>query len=154
MTRISTALLVGGVLLVASCGTPARTAPIKRTGTPVNASFDRTWDAAVETFATWNIPVPNQDRKSGMMASVGVLVTGADSTWADCGRTQGGDQGRPQLPNVGRYVGTIKGDSVSSNFQVTVTWVSGSGAIVKDCVSRGLWESKFEAEVKAKAEQH
>jgi hypothetical protein len=153
MTRISAAVRVGALLLVCGCGTPARTTPIKRGPMPVNASFDRTWNAAIDMFAKWNIPVPNQDRKAGMMASVGVLVTGADSTWADCGRTQGGDQGRPQLPNVGRYVATIKGDSVASSIQVTPTWVSGSGAIVKDCVSRGIWESQFERDVKAKAEQ-
>ena len=153
MIRISVALGLG-VVAVAGCGTPPRTTPIKREGTAIHASFDRTWDAAVQVFANWSIPVPNQDRKAGMMASVGVLVTGADSTWADCGRTQGGDQGRPQLPNVGRYVGTVMGDSVSSTFQVKPTWVSGSGAIVKECISRGIWEAKFESDVKAMAEQH
>jgi hypothetical protein len=154
MHRITAVAFVAGLLLVSGCGTPARTAPIKRGPMPVNAPFDRTWTAAIDVFAKWNIAVPNQDRKAGMMASVGVLVTGADTAWADCGRTQGGDQGRPQLPNVGRYVATIKGDSVASSIQVTPTWVSGSGAIVKECISRGIWESQFERDVKAQAEQH
>lgn len=153
MIRISVALGLG-VVVVAGCGTPPRGMPIKREGTQIHASFDRTWDAAIKVFASWNIPVPNQDRKAGMMASVGVLVTGADSSWADCGRTQGGDEGRPQLPNVGRYVGTVMGDSVSSTFQVKPTWLSGSGAVVKECNSRGIWEAKFESDVKAMAEQH
>jgi hypothetical protein len=153
MSRIS-AVLVGGLLLVCACGTPPRAAAVKPTPITVNAGVDRTWTAAIDAFAHWNIPVQAQDKKAGTLSSFGVLVTGADSTWADCGRTQGGDAGRPQLPNVGRYVATIKGDSATSTIQVDVLWVSGSGMVVKDCRSQGVWEKQFLDEVKAKAEQH
>jgi len=154
MSRISAAVLAGGVLLVSSCGTPPRATPVKRGPMPVNASFDRTWDAAIDAFAHWNVPVQNRDKKAGTLSSFGVVVTGADSTWADCGRTQGGDAGRPQLPQVGRYVGTVKGDSVSSSIFVETLWMSGTGMVIKECISRGVWETQFEQEVKSKAEQH
>lgn len=101
----------------------------------------------VDLFAARNIPIRTMERASGFVATRPLLVDLADGErWADCGTALGKSLGARQA----EYNVLVRGDSTSATVRATVLWERpGSPA---GCVTRGVWESDFEAAVKARAE--
>ena len=120
---------------------PTKEAP--RAGTPVAASFDKTWNAAVDVFALYNIPIRTIDKASGLIVAERMIVR--DSSFADCGKDGFGKVIRPSALtwNV-----LVRADSAHTNVRANVFYESPSGP----CSSLGKWESYFETNVKARAE--
>jgi hypothetical protein len=147
--RLPAALLI---LSLAACITPPAP-PAPRSGTPVSASFGRTWDATIDTFAERGISIETLDRSSGLIVPAGrTYAPGRDAAemmkYADCGgsRPIGGF-----LPYSVKYNVIVRGDSARSNVQVRAFYRTEKGL---DCSSKGLFESEAEANIKTKAEAH
>lgn len=113
----------------------------------VNASFSRTWNAAIDVFAARNIPIETLDRASGLIVARPQELYYSDSTMlADCGRRQ--FSGR-QYASMAYYNVLIRGDSTHSTVHVTSKWVTKDGFL---CNTKGVFEAGFEKNVKQKAE--
>lgn len=144
---------LGLIPLLLACVQPPQSAPLVRTGTTVQSSFTKTWDAVIDLFADRNIPIRTIDRSSGLIATDVLSATGADKTWADCGSAMQGIV----VPDKATYNVLVRGDSSHSTVKVTVRWVGTASSLGPsytpvDCVSRGVWETEFEQAVTKKAE--
>jgi hypothetical protein len=171
------AVSLGGCLPAAQLLPPAPAA--LREPLPVQASFGRSWDAAIDHFARQGIPIRTIERVSGLIVAeeMGVDVSAA-LAYADCGQLAGsatgaspwgpgvppraGD-GRPVAAERASYNVLVRGDSSRSTVLVTVRWrvpdasrVSGdprhAGRSI-ECSTRGVWERAFEAGVRDRAQQ-
>ena len=95
-------LLIAAVAI--SCTAAVRPAPpTPRTGTPVNASLAKTWDAVIDVFANKNIPIKTLDRSSGFIVTEEMRMPdksqGYPSPVADCGTTNAGLYWHPTHAN-------------------------------------------------------
>lgn len=146
---------VGVVFFAAGCAATPPAPPSPRVGTPVSASFDKTWSAVIDVFAARNIPIKNMDKSSGFIATEEMSVPGSNARTqnplADCGKTGIGTYWQPTNAN---YNVRVKPEGSGSSVQITVFWKSvlGSPAPTVNCTSTGKWESDAEAEIKARAE--
>ena len=150
--RFAPALLV----LALGCTVTPPKPDIVRTGTSVNASMGRTWDAVIEQFATSNIPIRTIERASGLIATEQLSVPAQyyKGGYYDCGSSLG----TPNIAKHAVYNALVRGDSSHATVRVSVKY-SGEGRDViaatvtsVDCTTQGRWETEFEAAVKAKAE--
>jgi hypothetical protein len=133
---------------------PPTVVPVERPPQPVAASFDRTWNAAVELFARENIPIEAPDRASGVLTSRDVIyTTGAKDTvaaYADCGIDYPNtpEWRAPRLPRRARFTAVIKGDSSRSSILVRAFFFrfDEHSATHDDiaCPTRGTFESRTE----------
>jgi len=134
--------------VVWSCQPAHRPQPMPpRTAVAVNASFNRTWQAALDAFKDQNVEALT-DRYSGTIRGT-VEVMSGDQGGQDCGVSNDGKAIRPQLAG---YRITIKGDSTTSTVIAAATYLSAPGLAVQECGSRGTWESQVEMDVKRRAE--
>jgi hypothetical protein len=171
--------------LLTACATPPsylapKLAPA-RTGTPVSASFSKTWDAVIDIFASKNISIKTLDRTSGLIVAEAQTIASNDTygfTIADCGALTGGSQeyaplNGPIPPTSANWNVLVRStDSTNTLVRATVRFVSvrqtrrsptfgevmaGRKEAVdsteaRDCVSKGVWEADLEKSVKATAE--
>lgn len=149
--RMRLSLLAFGLVLLAACRPTPPAAPAPRYGTPVNASFGRTWDATIDAFAERGISIETLDRSSGLIVPAGhSYVRGKDIQdalrYADCGKT---GWGNVILPFSVKYNVVVRGDSTRSNVVVRAFYRAIEGDA---CSSKGLFESEAEANIKDKAE--
>lgn len=140
-------------LALAGCTTiPPAPAPT-RAPSPVAASFDRTWSAAVDIFAEKNIGIRTIDRASGLIVGDPMSVEGKNTTtpyeFADCGQDM--FEGHP-WPTVAIYNVRVKGDTAASTILVSVRWLRQLGGESLTCTSKGVWESQFEESVRTRAQ--
>jgi hypothetical protein len=134
-------------------------APV-RAPTPVAASFDRTLDAVVEALAEQNVHLRVLDWSSGWVATEVLRVPDNSEavTWADCGTARTDTNVVAIPPEQVEYDVVVHGDTTSSTVHVTTRWgtqYTGTWAAVPtsvECVSHGVWERHFEADVKRRAE--
>src|ERR1019366_4377426 len=85
---------------------PAPLAP--RTSTAISASFGRTWDAAIDAFASRGISIETLDRASGLIVPAGrAYVPGEDMKYADCGSKA---LGKTVTPASVKYNVVVRGD--------------------------------------------
>lgn len=142
------ALIVGFTTACLQYQPPAAPAPSQ--GTPVSASFGRTWDAVIDHFAHRTIPIRTIDRGSGLIATETMAVGADGPRWADCGR-QGVKSYEPRTAN---YNVLVRGDSARATVLETIRFASTD---VQDnpieCSTRGIWEQELEAAVKGAAER-
>jgi hypothetical protein len=138
-------------LSLTACLSRPQTARVQPEFVPVAASREQTLDAALAVFADRKIPLTVTDRKTGSLASDRVGVP-ADSALADCGVAGHAGDSRVLFPALAYFKAWVRGDSASSSLKVQVTWLSGTGMMVAECASKGLWESRFVSDVKARAE--
>lgn len=151
------------LLVLAACSATPPAPNIQRQGTEVNAPFDRTWNAVVQQFAEYNIPIRTMDRSSGYIATDNQLVSDrqANNTQYDCGK----DGVRVPIEATGVvYNVLVTGDSTRSRVKVTARWASVQPAVRVQalstskepvnvpCTTQGGWESLFEGAVKITAE--
>lgn len=142
-TRFSAALFL---VAVSGCvPTPPAPAPI-REATPVGASFEETWAAAIDHFAESNVPIATIDKASGLIATHQLSVTPGDAAeFADCGVS---GLGAPILASSVVYNVLVRGDAVASTVKVTASW---AGAPTP-CSTRGTWESIAELFIRERSE--
>jgi hypothetical protein len=164
---------------LAACAIPRKPhAAAVRTGTPVNGSVTRAWDAVVALYGDKNLPIRTLDRTSGIIIGDAATVTDkyANAEWYDCGNgIQGTNPARRAFINA-----TVTGDSVHAMVHVTArwetwvggtlanasnapvqggwdgsrwkTWVGGDVEHTWECTTQGGWESDFESQVKTRTE--
>lgn len=139
-------------LLLAACRAtlPAPAAP--RDGTPIVASFGKTWDATIDAFADRGVSIETLDRSSGLIVPAGrsyapgsALVETLD--YADCGKSALGIE---IVPLTVKYNVVVRGDSVRSTVLVRAFYRTEEEA---RCSSKGRFESEAEAAIKARAER-
>ena len=119
-------------------------APAPRPATPIAAPVNRTWDAVIELFAKYSIPIETVDRSSGLIVTRTMSVSPSKvNAWVNCGPDA---EGR-YLIYTAAYNVLVRGDSASSTVQVTATW---SGKY--PCVTTGVYESETELAIKGQAE--
>lgn len=148
-------LFVGLVVVASACTTPPAP-PAPREATAVNASAGRTWDAVIDAFAARNIPIRNMERASGFVSTDMLGTVRTDTAYADCGKAMG----MVIPPARATYNVLVRGDSSRSTVRVTVRWMFGGNAAglssnaspITECSSKGVWETAFEQQVKARAE--
>jgi hypothetical protein len=132
-----------------------------RDGTPVAASFGRTWDAVIDEFAKRNIPIRTIERASGFIATEMLTVpvepngdrVHPSDVKADCGWVH---RGYGIFPTHAVYNIVVRGDSARSVVRVTPKWTHVDyvkyAPVTTDCSSSGLWESSLEEGIKGRAE--
>jgi hypothetical protein len=135
---------------------PTPAAP--RTGTPVQASYGRVWEAAIDELADRNAPITQLYRESGYMNTdmVRVPATVRD-TLAECWRIKRAFYADTLITPTNAYYNiVVRGDSSRSTVKVNTRWVhlapGNMGPIVTACESRGVWERRTEEAIKARAE--
>ncbi len=134
------------------CATPPTTVATPRTATTVNAPFERTWNAVIDVFAEKNIPIATLDKASGFIVAdaqfVGASAKDA-AEWADCGK-----YGIRTIPvTAGKYNVVVRSvDEHSATVKVTVKWAGDLGGTAYECVTKGVWETDFEKDIKSRAE--
>jgi hypothetical protein len=116
----------------------------------VNASFGKTWDAAIDAFADQGISIETLDRSSGLIVPAGRARI-ADAVeggykYADCGKSW---LGSAQFPLSVKYNVLIRGDSTRSRVQVRAFYLTDKG---QQCSSTGYWEDYVENGIKDRAE--
>lgn len=146
--HLSTASALTVASILVGCTSGPTLVPTPRSGTPVKASFGRTWSAAVDVVAERSATVRTIDRPSGLIIAGDIVLGDSTTRWADCGHNSDG----PFPPVRMTYNVVVRGDSTSSNIKINAFWASTLLGPVGDCVSRGTWEAQTEALVKAKAE--
>ena len=152
----TTALLT---LAIVGCGSvQAPAPPVPRSDvTVVNASFNKTWDAVIDDFASQNVPIKTIDRTSGIVVAERLSVPpDVGRQWADCGS----DIIIGKLaPTSATYNVLVRGDSTKSTVRVTVGWTRvgmarglSTATVSEECGTKAVWEPEFEARIKAAAE--
>ena len=129
-----------------------------RSGTEVNGSFGKTWDAVIDFFSSKNIQIKTVDRASGLIVAEPATVASNDAPGlADCGTIMGA----PIRATAATWNVLVRGDSTRATVKATVRFTYGGqsegglfqqSSPIKDCSSRAVWEKDFEAGVKAAAE--
>jgi hypothetical protein len=117
--------------------------------TPVEASFDRTWEAVVAHFARHAVALRAVDRGAGLITAGPIRVSGSTArvlSVADCG----GGTGYLLAPGLGTYDVAVRGDGARATVAAAVWFVTGERGV--ECVSKGVWEAELEAAIKARAE--
>lgn len=153
------ALLVLSLPLCA-CVPSAIPPSVQRSGTTVNASFGKSWNAVVDVLTERNIPIKTIDRTSGLIATDQLSVTrdmGVDDA-ADCGKDAVGVKA---YPTNASYNVLVRGDSSTTVVRVTTRWVrigksrsfGSTDNVSEECGSTGAWETDVERRIKAIAEK-
>lgn len=126
--------------------------PVPVEAAPVQASFDRTWNAVIDAFSERNIPVKTIDRSSGFIATDRIAVVDGQKEWADCS----GAYYKTYIPQFATYNVLVRGDSAQATVKVTAIWETiheyGSDGSPLRCNTKGVWEQGVQARVKAVAE--
>jgi hypothetical protein len=142
------------VLAAISClGISCATAPAPRQITnsfPVNAPFEATWTAVIESFAEMNLPIMNMEKASGLITTDWISF-GGNNQWVrycDCGKL-GLNEERARRGKFNVFVKKADDAScemkINAVFEVVVASALARNApeSIKTCVSTG----NFEAEI-------
>ena len=134
---------------------PSPAAP--REATEVTASFGRVWEAAIEELADFNAPISQLHRESGYLNTEMVRAANTEQdTLAECWRVKSMGVDTVVGPTNAYYNIVVRGDSSRARVKVNARWVriyfaDGSPGTTT-CESRGIWERRTEAAIKARAE--
>lgn len=100
-------LLTSAPLVIAGCSQPPAP-PAPRSGTEVNGSFGKTWDAVIDFFSSKNIQIKTVDRASGLIVAEPATVASNDAPGlADCGTIMGA----PIRATAATWNVLVRGDS-------------------------------------------
>jgi hypothetical protein len=133
--------------------------------TQVHASFNKTWNAAVNYFAESGILLDTTERSSGVIRADAATMprdkshfglcdgnSMLDSYWEAHGgwRWSRTSEARP----VGApFTAIIHGDSTRTTVRITADWIDANGKEVKCSKTTNSWEQQTEAAIKTKAER-
>jgi hypothetical protein len=144
-------------MIISACNAvPSPPAP--RSGTSVQASFGKTWDATIDQFAERNIQIKTLDRASGLIVAEPQHVAEGQTDLADCGKFFG----VALNPTDATWNVLVRGDSTRASVKATVRFVhvGEAGSVlatrtksdVLECSSKGTWETSLETTIKERAE--
>jgi hypothetical protein len=112
----------------------------------VAASYDKTWAAVIDLFATGSIPIKTMEKASGLVVAEQLAVDLASSQrYADCG---GGPFGA-LVAQRATYNVRVTGDSAASLVRVTALFAN----TVRQCTSLGVFEREMMAAITAAAQR-
>jgi hypothetical protein len=118
----------------------------------VAASFDRTWNAAIDVFTERNIDIQTLDKASGLIEPRGMRYKKDEGTnmtkYAKCGSFIGLTA---PLASAS-YNLVIRGDSTHSTVHAHAFYTSVNAQNGPDCTSTGAWEQQIENQIKSRAE--
>lgn len=142
---LSVTAIVVGTLALAACARPLKP-DVERKPTPVNASFGRTWDAAVDLIAEANLTIDKIQRESGYLSTLPLTMRKlvGNPTQYDCGGST--DQPAPATDALFNVV--VRGDSTTSTVRVNVRYSRGATT----CTSQGNREIDLEDAIRKRAE--
>jgi hypothetical protein len=144
---VRTFVLVLSAMMSACVTTPNLPPAPVRSSTTVAASFDRTWEAVIDHFASTNISIATIEKASGLIVAHRVNVPPKlAAQYGNCGKDS---WNRIIGPKTGLYNVLVRGNDQTSTVQVTVRWEYDGD----ECVTIGAWESDFENQIKARAEK-
>ena len=139
---------IATVLIALSIGCARVKPPLPRepgVATAVEASRAKTWDALIDVFAEYNLPLRTLERASGYLATDPLPISEiGGAQFSDCG-TAGK---KPLVADHATYNVRVRGDSVTSIVKANTRYTRKG----TQCMSRGLWEATLENDVKARAE--
>jgi len=130
----------------------------------VSAPFDRTWEAAIDVFASANLPIETLDKASGLLVPRQAIYTAGDTSYADCGvlHPNSKEYREPIGPTNARFNVVVRGDQTKSTIQVraffratpTVTTATAfNDTKVIDCNTRGVFETQMERRIAEMAQR-
>jgi len=124
---------------------------------PIEAPFDKVWEAVIGSFAELQLPIVNMEKDSGLITTDWISFTGQKNTdYADCGKIPLGlkEGGRSGRFNV--FVRRISESSCEVNvncvYRQTVVKLGGDFYRHRDCVSTGNLEARMFEIIKSKLE--
>jgi hypothetical protein len=127
--------------------------PAPRTGTVVDVSFSKAWDAVIDIFSEKNIPIKTMDRSSGLIVAEIARVNDNEysdpsiKNWNNCG---GWGQTLRVYANRVTYNIVVRGDSTRSTVRANFLWEhKGQGQYATDmpCSTTGYLESEWEKRI-------
>lgn len=143
-------------LLIAACGRPD---PIPPTPAPpsaatfVAASFDLTWNAALDYFAEVGVPIARRDPGSGSITTERVVVDRSFAgEYADCGAVPSGSELDRILATSVVYTVTVRDDGNSSSVLATASWEAPDDGPPFSCETTRVWEDETQRAIKLTAE--
>lgn len=102
----------------------------------IPASFDKTWAAVVDHFASGSIPIRTIEKASGLIVAEVLYVSDEMSRrYADCGSSAFG----PMVASRATYNVRVTGDSTVSLVRVNTVFANN----VTQCVSTGAFEREL-----------
>lgn len=147
------------------CASFARPLPEPKP-TDVNASFSKTWGAAVDYFERSGWSVDTTDRSSGIVRADATIVPPDKSHFGLCGNSViepywSGEQGgwdliwHDETPPIGApFTAIVHGDSARATVTITAYWINADGKQIKcSPSSKTSWEQQSEAAIKTGAER-
>jgi hypothetical protein len=156
LPRVITAVVSVGIVVGCAKVQPPQ-APAPRAATPVDATFENTWNAVIDRFGDANIAIATMERASGFIATESGSVVpeeAVESGWANCGTVRDTSR-RERTLGPGRAVWNVvvrEAGEGASTVKATVAYSPYSPDVSPGCVSLGGWERMFEAAVKTAAE--
>lgn len=150
-SALLSALVLASACSASSPSIPPAPAP-PGAATFVSATFDLTWNAAVDHFAAYSIPLAMRDRDAGELETERVPVDPADAAeFADCGSLQGSEP-EPYLASSVVYHVVVRDENRSSTVQVTAAWETGDPRAPFACETTGVQEGEMQEAIKLTAE--
>jgi len=154
MCRISpwlAAVLIGA----AGCSSPELVPPAPAPAVRasfVSATFDLTWNAAIDYFAAANLRLVEVDRTSGRLVTERIAVAPSEaSEAADCG-ARGLQEREPYLADSVVYSVVVEDEGRSSSVTVTASWGTTDPRAAFPCETKRVMEPEMQEEIRLAAE--
>jgi hypothetical protein len=170
MQRRNVLTLIGlfcctSLVALLGCASLARPLP-ERKPIQVDASFGKTWGAAVDYFEQTGRSVDTTDRSSGIVRADATTVPPDRSYFGSCGKSVVEPDWRGRYggwalttkyegPPVGApFIVIVHGDSTRATVSVTAEWIDANGKQIKcSPSSKTWWEQGSEEAIKTRAER-
>lgn len=130
-------------LILAACGS----VPVARqiqSSFPVDQSFDKAWEAVIETFAELNLPIMNMEKASGFITTDWL---DPDRSFYDCGTPPFTTANRETRGKFNVFVKKVSDAlcemKVNCIFELTIFYTGAGGAKKYPCVSTGKLEKEI-----------
>ena len=123
----------------------------------IEASFDQTWEAVIESFADLQMPIQNSEKVSGQITTDWVKCTGQESLdYCDCGElgSMAEENRRAKISVIVKKI-TENSCEMTANFKFeqNCTNLEGTKRYIRKCESTGRLETKMYEMVKSKVQK-
>lgn len=145
------AVLIGAAGCSSPEPVPPAPAPAVRASF-VSATFDLTWNAAIDHFAAMSMQLAVVDRASGRLVTDRITVTPPEaSEAADCG-ARGLQEREPYLADSVVYSVVVEDEGRSSTVAVTASWSTSDPRATFSCETKGVLEPEMQEAIRLAAE--
>ncbi|MGD8280183.1 MAG: hypothetical protein PVJ80_07115 [Gemmatimonadota bacterium] len=146
---------VMSALVASACGGPQPLPPEPAppdAPTFVSTIFDLAWNASVDHFSAYSIPVATVDRDAGEIETERLPVAPDEAIeFADCGTVPGANP-EPILATSVVYHVVVRDEGRSSTVLVTASWDTSDPNAPFPCESTGVQEGEMQEAIKLAAE--